>query len=179
MIRPPQTYVEWSELLIKLREPSEQDQLMLHALDNGSIEWTSGVAEKITNLAYAVIESRLQAATQFFQNEITRAGNQEAAIIRALLNARHRFSFLYHFCGLSPFPAELQDTFKQVVEQYIQDTQTSLIASAKEDRSGRLTQAIKHNSLLAYKTVTQPAAQANAAPMSTGAGAAKRRRVLF
>ncbi|OUS69482.1 hypothetical protein B1748_31365 [Paenibacillus sp. MY03] len=178
----PKTYAEWSKLMAIFKEQKSNDEECLAAMEKGGIEWTAGIAEKMTQQAYAVIESRLQAAAQSFNAELNRAGGQEASIVKALTNVRTRFAMLQRFCQLPVFPEKVRSTLSDVLNRYIDDTQQSLVASAREDRSGKLAHLVKSNSLTNYTQSYTPARNIGSSNDSSGYGngqSSKRRRVLF
>lgn len=177
----PRTYKEWSDLLYQLKQGEDEEETLLK-LESGTLEWTAGVAEKITRLVFEVLEERLHQTVQSFQKELNRSDGSEAAIVVAIMNARRRFGFLERLCRLQVFPEEVRTSFIHIHAQYVQDTQKSLEDSAKADRSGRLRILIKNNSLLNYNNpevakppqASSPSNDHQPKPFTT-----TRRRVLF
>jgi len=180
-MNPPNYYSEWAQLFHQLKEMGQEDEKIISVLEKGSLEWTSGVADKIMKCTYDVIEFRLKQTTRLFQQELDHSGGEEAAIISAIINARYRFDLLYRLCHLSIFPEEVRESFIQIVSKYVGDSQEALMESAKHDRTGQLAYTIKHNSLM--KQQTQAPAAAAREPLEPKEPASdpfkSRRRVLF
>lgn len=179
----PRTYKEWSDLLYQLKQGID-DEESLKKLETGTLEWTAGVAEKITRLVFEVLEERLRQTVQSFQKELNRSDGSEAAIVVAIMNTRRRFGFLERLCRLQVFPEEVRTSLINIHSQYVQDTQKSLEDSAKEDRSGQLRILIKNNSLLNYKYLETdkaqlPASGSRSSDAQTNPFSTTRRRVLF
>ncbi|MFD0712927.1 hypothetical protein [Paenibacillus sp. GCM10027626] len=178
-MKPPVTYAEWSALLTSLRKISDNDEEILCMLEQGSIEWTAGVGEKIGSLSLKVIENRLQSTSELLLTELKRLEGEEAALIKALINTRKRFSFVHRFCQIKAFPDEVKDILLEVLNQFVNDSQNALVASTRHDRSGRLAYLVKSNSLLDYRQAEAPSPSPNN-PVNYGNGkTTNRRRVLF
>jgi hypothetical protein len=173
---PPKYYSEWVQWLHQLKEPGQEDEKILSVLERGKLEWTPGVADKILNCTYDVIETKLRYTTKLFQQELDHACGQEAAIISAIINARKRFDLLFRLCRLAVFPDEVKDSLRNVVSKYVEDSQKALLESAKHDRTGQLSYIIRHNSLMPQQTAAlEPIEQ----KQSDSAQHKPKRRVLF
>lgn len=157
-MNPPSYYSEWIQLFYQLKELGQEDEKIISALEKGRLEWTPGVADKIVNCAYDVIEFKLKHATRLFQQELDHSRGEEAAIISAIINARYRFDLLYRLCGLSIFPEEIKESLINVVSKYVGDSQEALLESARHDRTGQLAYMIRHNSLIQQQTQAPAAA---------------------
>lgn len=177
----PNYYSEWTKLLNQLKEPGQEDEKIIATLEKGKLEWTSGVADKIVNCTFEVIDCKLKAATRLFQQELDHARGEEAAVILAIVNARYRFDLLYRLCRLSIFPKEVTESLVHAVSKYVGDSQEALLESAKQDRTGQLAYTIKYNSLIPQQTqAPAAAAQEKIDQMEPDANPFKpRRRVLF
>ena len=86
-ISPPKTYSDWVAVLDMLQEKSD-DEAVLTAMQNGTIEWQTGVAERFARKLIDVINYRMNAAIDKFQKEMSRSNGQERAIVQALLALR-------------------------------------------------------------------------------------------
>lgn len=180
-MNPPNYYSEWLQLFHQLKQLGQEDEKIISVLEKGRMEWTSGVAEKILNCTYDVIEFKLKHTTRLFQQELDHSRGEEAAIISAIINARHRFDLLYRLCRLSIFPDEIKENLINVVSKYVGDSQEALLESAKHDRTGQLAYTIRHNSLIQQQTQA-PAAVARESieqKESNSNQFKSRRRVLF
>ncbi|XID92230.1 hypothetical protein ACF3MZ_27810 [Paenibacillaceae bacterium WGS1546] len=180
-MNPPTYYSEWTQLLYQLKELGQEDEKIISVLEKGTLEWTSGVADKILNCTYDVIEFKLKHTSRLFQQELDHSRGEEAAIISAIINARNRFDLLYRLCRLSIFPNEIKEAMINVVSKYVGDSQEALLESAKRDRTGQLAYTIRHNRLVQQPTQAPAAAarepverkESNSNPYKS------RRRVLF
>ncbi|GKU77777.1 hypothetical protein L3i20_v221740 [Paenibacillus sp. L3-i20] len=159
-MNPPLYYSEWMQLFNQIKEYGQEDEKIIAVLERGKLEWTSGVADKIVNCTYEVIDFKLKYTTRLFQQELDHSRGEEAAIISSIINARYRFELLYRLCRLSIFPNEIKESLINVVSKYVGDSQDALLESAKHDRTGQLAYTIRHNGLL-KKHMQAPAAAAH------------------
>lgn len=104
-IAPPKTYSEWVAVLDMLKAKSD-DEAVLSAMQRGTIEWQSGVAERFAKKLIDVINYRMNAASDKFQKEMTRSNGQERAIVQALLALRKEMCFLSKAINLPANPGE-------------------------------------------------------------------------
>lgn len=182
-MNPPNYYSDWTQLLNQLKEPGQEDERILALLEQGTLEWTSGVADKIVNCTYEVIDVKLKYTTRLFQQELDHSRGEEASVIAAIVNARSRFDWLYRLCRLPVFPGEVRESLLEVVSKYVGDSQKALLESAKHDRSGQLAYAIKHNRLDQEQTQAPTAAACEPGEAlkaeATSNPFTSRRRVLF
>ncbi len=147
-MKTPNYYSEWVQLFHQLKQLGQEDEKIISVLENGKIEWTSGVADKIVNGVYEVIQFKMNQTTRLFQHELDQSGGEEAAMILAIINARNRFNLLYRLCRLPIFPNEIKESLTNFVSKYVGDSQEALLESAKHDRTGQLAYTIKHNSII-------------------------------
>jgi len=102
-IRPPKIYSEWVELLDMLKAKTD-DVEVLQALQQGSIEWQSGVAERFAKKLTDTINARMNAATDRFQKDLNNARGYEGQIVQALLALRKEMKFLSQAINLPAIP---------------------------------------------------------------------------
>lgn len=177
----PRTYADWVLCFDRLRAGEEEEEILAR-MEQGSIEWTAGIAEKMTQRLFEVLESRLKRATQQMNTEFSRVQQPDIDLVRALMQARRQFGFLKRMVNIPVFPEEVRNTLGDVLHNYVKDTQASLENSAKNDRSGRLQVLIKNNSLLAYdSSLPKPSVEENrpAKPDGISGITPKRRKVIF
>ena len=93
MIQVPHTYAEWASVLDMLKE-KQDDEAVLAAMQQGTLEWQSGVAERFSNRLIDAVNARLNAASDKFRKDMSRTGGQEGAIVRALRDLRKEMAFL-------------------------------------------------------------------------------------
>mgnify|MGYP004480079177 CR=1 FL=1 len=148
-IVPPKTYSEWVAILDMLKTKSD-DENVLSAMQRGTIEWQSGVAERFSKKLIDVINYRMNSATDKFQKEMTRSNGQERAIVQALLALRKELCFLSKAINLSAIPEKDRQRYYQLVISQANSMQSSLEDSAKKDRSGKLASIVRNNRVNAF-----------------------------
>lgn len=146
---PPKTYSEWVTILDMLKAKSD-DEAVLSVMKKGSIEWQSGVAERFAQRLIAVVNHRLNAASDRFQKEMTRSKGQERAIVQALLGLRKELRFLTNAVELPAIPGKDRHHYRQLVIDHANQIQASLEDSARKDRSGKLASIVRNNKVNAF-----------------------------
>lgn len=144
MIQTPHTYSEWLDVLDALREKTD-DAAVLLAMQQGTIEWQSGVAERFTQAYVDAINARMNAASDQFQVSLGRAAGQERAVIQALLALRKEMAFLAKAADLPAIPEEQRKQYCQMVSDQADSMQSSLEDSAKKDRTGKLSSIVRNH----------------------------------
>lgn len=148
-IAPPHTYAEWVSVLNMLKDKSD-DEAVLQAMLNGTIEWQSGVAERFAKKLIDVINYRMNSAYDKFQKNMSRAGGQERVIVQALLALRKEMHFLSRAIDLPVIPEQDRAHYRQLVISQADSMQSSLEKSAKQDRSGKLASLVRSNKVNAF-----------------------------
>lgn len=148
-IAPPKTYSEWIAILDMLKAKSDDDAV-LSAMQKGTIEWQSGVAERFAKKLIDAITYRMNTASDKFQKEMTRSNGQERAIVQALLALRKELSFLSKAIDLPAIPEKDRQQYYQLVISQANSMQRSLEDSAKKDRSGKLASIVRNNKVNAF-----------------------------
>ncbi len=148
-IAPPRTYADWVAVLDILQDKTD-DQAVLDAMLQGTLEWQTGVAERFAKKLVDVINFRMNAASDKFQKEMGRAGGQERAIVQALLALRKEMSFLAKAINLPAIPEKDRGQYHQLVIDQANTMQSSLEDSAKRDRTGRLASIVRNNRVNAF-----------------------------
>lgn len=143
-LKPPHTYLEWAELLDMLKNKLN-DEAVLFAMQRGTIEWQSGVAERFAQRLIDAINFRMNNAADKFQREIKYAKGQERVIVQALIALRNEVRFLRDAINLNAIPEKYRLQYKQMVIDQANSMQSSLEDSAKHDRSGKLSSIIRNN----------------------------------
>lgn len=143
-VTPPETYYEWVIILDMLKAKSD-DEAVLSAMQNGSIEWQSGVAERFAKKLIDVINYRMNAASDKFQKEINRSNGHERGIVQAILALRKEMFFLSKAINLPAIPEKDRQYYYQLVIDQANSIQNSLEDSAKKDRSGKLVSIVRNN----------------------------------
>lgn len=143
-ITPPHTYAAWVAVLDMLKD-KKNDEEVLKAMQQGSLEWQSGVAERFSRKLIDTINYRMNSATDKFQRDLNRAYGQERVIVQSLLALRKEFSFLSKAINLNVIPEKERHHYYQLVIDQANSIQKSLEDSAKQDRSGKLSSIIRNN----------------------------------
>ena len=143
-INPPHTYAEWVVVLDMLKNKTD-DEAVLDAMLNGTIEWQAGVAERFAKKLIDVINYRMNNASDKFQKEIGRSYGQEREIIQALLALRKEMHFLSKAINLPTIPEKDRNHYYQLIIDQANTMQSSLEDSAKKDRTGRLASIVRNN----------------------------------
>lgn len=144
MIQTPHTYSEWNAVLDMLRD-RQDDAAVLAAMQQGTLAWQSGVAERFAKKLVDTINARMNAATDKFQKSMSRSGGQEGAIVQALLALRKELSFLVKAIDLPVIPEKDRAQYCNLVREQADQIQTSLEDSAKKDRSGKLSNIVRNH----------------------------------
>lgn len=148
-INPPRTYAEWVAVLDILKAKTDDDDV-LQAMQSGTIEWQSGVAERFARKLVDTINYRMNAATDRFQKEMSRSNGQERAIVQALLALRKEFCFLSKAINIPAIPEKDRQQYYELVIEQANNVQNSLEDSAKKDRSGKLASIVRNNKVNAF-----------------------------
>lgn len=142
--RPPTTYAEWAELLDKLKDKTD-DADVLPALKQGTIAWEAGVAERFAQRLVDAVNARMNAATDKFQKDMGRSRGQEGAIVQAILALRREMAFLCDAINLPAIPEKDRDQYCALVRGQADKMQESLEESARKDRSGKMSSIIRNH----------------------------------
>lgn len=143
-IEPPHTYAEWVAILDMLKNRTD-DETVFQAMQKGTVEWQSGVAERFSKKLIDVINCRMNRATDKFQKDISRSQGQERAVVQALLALRREMCFLSKAINLPALPDKERQRYYQLVLSQADSIQKSLEDSSKTDRSGKLASIVRNN----------------------------------
>lgn len=146
---PPRTYSEWVDIFEHLKERYYDDDL-LAAMQNGTIEWQIGVAERFTSKLTEAVNYRMNAATDKFQKDMNRSGGSERETVGALLALRKEFSFLAKVMQIKAIPESDRHEYLNLVTAQADAVQKSLEDSAKKEHTGKLLSIVKNNKVNAF-----------------------------
>lgn len=144
MIETPHTYAEWANIIDKLKTSTNNEEV-LYAMKQGTIEWQTGVAERFLKKLADVINNRMNIASDKFQKAISRPNTEEREIVQALLSLRKEMAFLIDVVDLPALPENERSQYKQLVISQACKMQSSLEESAKKDRSGKLLTIVRNH----------------------------------
>lgn len=148
-ITPPATYSQWVDILDMLKAKTDDDAV-LDAMLKGTIDWQTGVAERFTKKLTDVINFRMNAATDRFQKEMSRAYGQERVIVGALISLRKEMCFLAKAINLPCIPEKDRAQYYSLVREQADNIQNSLEDSAKKDRTGKLSSIVRNNKVNSF-----------------------------
>jgi hypothetical protein len=148
-IKPPVTYSEWVEVLDLLREKKD-DRAVLQALQQGTIKWQSGVAERFAKKLIDSINIRMNLASDKFQRDFNNARGQEGLVVQALLTLRKEMSFLLQAINLPVIPEKDRSHYCGLVRKQADSMQTSLENSARNDRTGKMGSLVRNHKVNAF-----------------------------
>jgi hypothetical protein len=142
----PHTYAEWLPLLDKFRAGED---LVIDSLREGTIEWTSVVAERWTRQVADSLTIRLRVLSKQLQTSLDRARGDYFAISTALLLARRGLTPLRAFVSLQALPPDVKDHLASELDRWATETQKSLERHAEGVRhdQGRLLKTIRDHPL--------------------------------
>lgn len=144
MIQTPHTYAQWLDVLDALKEKRD-DGGVLQAMQQGTLEWQSGVAERFTKAYVEAINTRMNASSDRFQLAMSRAGGREQPVVQALLDLRKEMAFLIRVSDVPAIPENQRKQYCQMIKDQADTMQSSLEDSAKKDRSGKLASIVRNH----------------------------------
>ena len=150
MIAPPKTYAQWTDLF-KMFSAGTADEDVLHAMRTGTIAWQSGVAERFAQRFMDTLNTRMKCASDVFDRDMQNASD-ERTMIAALLALRRSLAFLRAAADLPAVPVEQRAQFVALVQQAADRMQESLISSAKNDRTGKMSALVRNHKVNALET---------------------------
>ncbi|MDR2688266.1 MAG: hypothetical protein LBB76_00730 [Azoarcus sp.] len=185
MSAPPVTYADWSACLDRF-EAGGEDEAVMAAMSQGALAWGAGVAPLFAERIVHAFNVRLKRSAERMERDFQYA-RDETVLARALLDARRALALLNEMAALPTFPEDLRAHLHAEVRRHAERAQKSLEDSARQDRSGRLGNLVRQNTLLAFaqasnsKTtgISPPPPATPAVPGETSAPLSRGRRVLF
>lgn len=148
-VAAPRTYSEWVNIFNMLKTKAD-DEAVLTAMQRGTVEWQSGVAERFSKKLIEAVNYRMNAASDKFQKEMSRSNGQERAIVPALLALRKEMCFLSKAISIPAIPDKERQQYYQLVIEQANNIQKALEDSAKKDRSGKLASIVRNNRVNAF-----------------------------
>lgn len=176
-MNPPTTYAEWaacSDCLLK----GDSDEETLAAMEAGKLEWTSGVAERLTRRIYEVFDSRLKSLGEKFQRDVNHSRGHETLVANALLDIRRRLIPMACLAAIPAFPDMVRQSMQQSLQQFVERTQTALEASARNDRTGKLLDILRRNRICVPKVPVGVGAKTHSGSAVTN-GTKQPRRIIL
>jgi len=141
MNKAPKIYADWVKVF-ELLKSCEDDENVLNLMQEGTIVWQSGVAERFLKRLVDTINFRLDRATDNFQKA---RQTDENEIIQSLMQLRRELQFILKTVDLNAIPVKEKTELRNMIINQSNSMQESLEKSAESDRTGKLSSIIKNN----------------------------------
>jgi len=141
MNKAPKIYADWVKVF-ELLKSCEDDENVLNLMQEGTIVWQSGVAERFLKRLVDTINFRLDRATDNFQKA---RQTDENEIIQSLMQLRKELQFILKTVDLNAIPVKEKKELRNMIINQSNSMQESLEKSAESDRTGKLSSIIKNN----------------------------------
>ena len=141
MNKAPKIYADWVKVF-ELLKSCEDDENVLNLMQEGTIVWQSGVAERFLKRLVDTINFRLDRATDNFQKARQTDENES---IQSLMQLRRELQFILKTVDLNAIPVKEKTELRNMIINQSNSMQESLEKSAESDRTGKLSSIIKNN----------------------------------
>ena len=138
----PKIYGEWCKLFDEI-EAKPRDDAYVALVSQGTISWTSGVAERFVQSFANMMRKRVNKAQDVYKAQMRTTQGNEMAVARALQVLTREYKYLYSLGAALPIPNEYRQQLTALVQEQADTTNTSLLDSAKADRTGRLASIVR------------------------------------
>ena len=184
-MKTPVSYAEWVDSFEQFKAGARDEEIIL-LMEQGHIEWTKGVAERLTQQLYETIDYRLRKSSDQLQKELNLCNGNETALVKAILSARKRLAVLKRVAHLPAFPEQVRETMWKLLHDYAKSAQQSLEDSAVTDRTGRIRSLIRNNPMTQFDQVenvfgitSQTISNSNSSDSAPKIGQKSGRRVIL
>ena len=141
MNKAPKIYADWVKVFNILKS-GEDDENILALMQEGTIVWQSGVAERFLKRLVEAVNFRLNKATDNFQKS---RQTDENEIIQSLMQLRRELQFMLKVVDINTVPVKEKTELRNMIINQSNSIQESLEKSAESDRTGKLSSIIKNN----------------------------------
>lgn len=174
---PPRTYAEWVLLLDRFRDGDQEDQALLAAMQQGTLDWTNVVAERWTTQLAGALTARLKALSKDLQRGLDQSRGDTFAISQALLKAKRALAPLSGLANLPCLQEQVRSHLCSELSRWARETQESLERVARQDRtdSTRFLKLLRDHSL----TLPAPSTHLSPEPLPEPGGVTRSRRVIL
>ena len=142
----PTNYAEWVEIFdyIESWEIGHTDSKVNQALNNGTIKWVSGVAERYTNRLLDLINNRFNKLNKFYND---RCANNFSLFEfqKTLITFRKELIFLKQLANLKTLPDNIKEKLSVDIMEFAKNAQKNLEAGASKDLSGEIKRMVLGN----------------------------------
>lgn len=170
----PHSYAGWLPLLDRFRDG---DDSTLDVMRQGSIEWSSIVAERWTVQISSALEGRLTMLARQLQLWLDRSRGESFAVAGALLNVRRVLDRLRDFASIPCVPDGVKNHLRNEIDGWAREAQKVLEENAAKIRTdnGRMLKTLRDNPLTGSLPVneTKESTSHETQPLQRG------RRVIF
>lgn len=126
-------------MVIDAFQSMRRDDEVSRALASGTIEWDAGVAPRLTQRLNDAAQARTKALQERFDRDLQHAQGSPAAVTHALLSLRGGLARTAVLLGSAKgLPQEVTAALVKYVRDSADAMQSSLVDSARDDRTGRV-----------------------------------------
>lgn len=157
---PPVIFADWVKMLLNFKKPSENDELLMQAMELGAVSWSEGVAERFADRCIEVLSTRFNEIQRKFNVEIKNIESLEG-VANSIIVVRKRLELLVRFASMPSLPEELKEHLQNELKQVVEGMQQGLLNDLKEKskykaRFGEILVYVKNNPItLPTKTKVQ------------------------
>lgn len=138
----PNNYSQWCELMDEIASSPRNDDYV-HMVRQGTISWTSGVAERFVQCVSGMIRKRINMSQDVYQRQMKSCMGSDESIARALSVLTKEYRYLFQLSAALPIPADYVQQMKKMIQDQADLTHENLMDSAKNDRTGKLSSIVK------------------------------------
>ena len=121
--------------------PRNDDYIQM--VRQGTVSWTSGVAERFVQCVSNTMRKRINAAQDVYQKQMRGSIGADVAVARALSVLTKEYRYLYQLSLALPIPTEYVQQMTKIIQDQADLTHKNLLDSAKADRTGKLASIVK------------------------------------
>ncbi len=142
-MKSPSSYFDWCKIFDEIEdwEIGHIDENLISVMENGTIDWTDGVSQRITLRLINLVNNRLQKLNEFYNKRLAISFNS-FDLTSVLIVFRKEIIFIKRLDSLPMLPKELREELVKDITNYAKKTQQSLEDNAKKDLSGGLKQIV-------------------------------------
>ena len=135
----PSVYSDWSKIFddIETWEIGHVDEEVLLNMEQGTIEWTDGVSQRLTLRLIDMVNKRLQNLNLFYNKRLSMSYST-FDLSNLLVIFRKELIFIKRLDSLPIWPDEIKTELVKDLVNYANKAQKTLEDSAKHDLSGEL-----------------------------------------
>lgn len=145
--KPPQTYLEWVNCIDSVHRNDDVDSI-IRLMEQGDLDWTSGVAERFTRRLCELIDKKIKEASDQFQIDMRRSTGTEIDTAHALLSMRRTYTLVFRLASIPVLSDNAGSSVREMVQKSFEATKKSLEESAKKDRTGQMSRLIRNISII-------------------------------